>query len=136
MTPTATSSLFDSVPDDYMMFGRGESFNVEAFEKTLGLTKEDIPRVVGMSAKIDDAIPQQMRERIEEIANTMNMVAMAFNGDVGKAVTWFKVSNPLLGDVCPRDMIRLGRYERLRKFIVNAMIERRPAMRAAPLQPA
>jgi hypothetical protein len=26
--------------------------------------------------------------------------------------------------VSPRDMIRLGRYERLRKFIINAMMER------------
>ena len=30
----------------------------------------------------------------------------------------------MLGDVSPRDMIRLGRYERLRKFIINAMIDR------------
>ena len=30
----------------------------------------------------------------------------------------------MLGDVSPRDMIRLGRYERLRKFIINALLER------------
>jgi hypothetical protein len=54
----------------------------------------------------------------------MNLVAQAFDGDVEKAVAWFKARNPLLGDVSPRDMIRLGRYERLRKFIIAAMMGR------------
>ena len=38
---------------------------------------------------------------------------------------------PLLDDVSPRDMIRLGRYERLRKFIIHAMTERVANQRAA-----
>jgi hypothetical protein len=37
---------------------------------------------------------------------------------------WFKTRNPLLGDISPRDMIRLGRFERLRKFIINAAIKK------------
>ena len=52
------------------------------------------------------------------------MVAKAFDGDVDKTTAWFRARNPMLGDVSPRDMIRLGRYERLRKFIINAMMER------------
>ena len=121
-------SLFDSVPEDYLQFGRGASFNAKAVPQALGLKKEEVSRLAGVSAKsvrYDDNMPEQVRERLEEIGNTMNMVAQAFGGDVEKAVAWFKARNPLLGDVSPRDMIRLGRYERLRKFIVNAMIERR-----------
>jgi Asp-tRNA(Asn)/Glu-tRNA(Gln) amidotransferase C subunit len=93
----------------------------------LGLKKEDVSHLASVSAKsvrYDEAIPEQVRERLEEVANTMNMVANAFGGDVQKTVTWFRTRNPLLGDVAPRDMIRLGRYERLRKFIINAMYER------------
>jgi hypothetical protein len=33
----------------------------------------------------------------------------------------------MLGDVSPRDMIRLGRFDRLRRFIISAMAERAPA---------
>ena len=74
------------------------------------------------------------RERLEELAQTINMVAGVFAGDVNKTVAWFKARNPLLGDVSPRDMIRLGRYEKLRKFIINAMLESRGAAR--PTSPA
>jgi len=69
-------------------------------------------------------MPAQIRERFEEIANTINLVAQAFDGDIEKTVAWFKARNPLLGDVSPKEMIRLDRYERLRKFIINAMVER------------
>lgn len=123
-------SLFDSVPQDYLQFGRGASFDARAVPQALGLKKEDVSRLASVSPKsvrYDDAMPEQVRERLEEIGNTMNFVAQVFDGDVEKAVTWFKTRNPLLGDVAPRDMIRLGRYERLRKFIVNAMMERRTA---------
>jgi len=52
------------------------------------------------------------------------MVAKFFDGDTDKTVLWFKARNPLLGDISPKEMIRLGRYERLRKFIINALIKR------------
>ena len=42
-------------------------------------------------------------------------------GDADKTGTWFKTRNPLLGDISPRDMICLGRFQRLRKFIWLAM---------------
>lgn len=119
--------LFDSVPNDYLQFGRGASFDPKRVPKVLGLNKEDVSRVASVSVKsvrYDDAIPEQVRDRLEEIANTINMVAEAFDGDIEKTVAWFRARNPMLGDVSPRDMIRLGRYERLRKFIINAMSDR------------
>ena len=54
---------------------------------------------------------------------TANMVAKFFDGDTDKTVLWFKARNSLLGDISPKEMIRLGRYERLRKFIVNAVLK-------------
>lgn len=123
-------SLFDSVPDDHMGFGCGASFNAKAVQGFLGLKKEDISRLTAVSPKsvrFDEAMPEPVREHLEEIALTINLVAKVFEGDVDKTATWFKARNPLLGDISPRDMIRLGRFERLRKFILNAMIESRPA---------
>ena len=128
--------LFDAVPQDFMRFGQGMAFEPRKVPDVLGLKNEDVARLAAVSAssvRYDDAMPQQMRDRLEEIANTINMVAGLFNGDVNKTAAWFKARNPMLGDVSPRDMIRLGRYERLRKFIINAMAERsaKPASQAA-----
>ena len=53
------------------------------------------------SVRYDDAIPEQVRDRLAEIANTMNLVASTFDGDVAKAATWFLTRNPMLGDVSP-----------------------------------
>ena len=120
-------SLFDTVPDDLLHFGHGDSFDAKRVPSLLGLKKEDVSRLASVSVKsvrYDDAIPEQMRERLEEIASTINMVAKAFDGDAEKTSAWFRARNPMLGDVSPRDMIRLGRYERLRKFVINAMMVR------------
>lgn len=127
--------LFETVPNDVFKFGLGPDFSPKKVTEVLGLKKEDISHLAAVSAKsvrYDEFIPEQVRERLEEIANTMNMVANAFDGDVHKTVAWFRTRNPMLGDVSPRDMIRLGRYERLRKFIINAMHER-SAERYLPL---
>lgn len=119
--------LFDIVPPDVMQFGQGGAFVPKMVPELLDLKKEDVSRLSGVavsSVRYYDAIPAPMRERLEEVAHTINMVASLFGGDVNKTVAWFKARNPMLGDISPRDMIRLGRYERLRKFIINAMNER------------
>ncbi len=131
---TGRFDLFDSVPHDYMQFGCGAGFNAKAVQSFLNLKKEDVSRIASVSPKsvrFDDAMPEPVRERFEEIAQTINLVARVFDGDAEKTVAWFKARNPLLGDVSPRDMIRLGRYERLRKFILNAMLENRSVSEAA-----
>lgn len=124
---TAGFSLFDSVPEDYFHFGEGKSFQPKLVPDALGLKREDVSRLASVSVKsvrYDNAIPEPVRERLEEIGITVNMVAKFFDGDVDKTVTWFKARNPMLGDVSPRDMIRLGRFERLRKFIINAILDK------------
>ena len=86
-------SLFDSVPNDYFNFGEGGSFQPRVVPDVLGLRREDVSRLASVSLKsvrYDDAIPEQVRERLEEIAITINMVAKFFDGDTDKTVTWFK----------------------------------------------
>jgi Protein of unknown function (DUF2384) len=119
--------LFDSVAKDPLRFGFGSSFQPKRVTEALGLKKEDVSRLASVSVKsvrYDQAMPEQVRERLEEIAQTINLVAEMFDGDAEKAVAWFKARNPMLGDVSPREMIRLGRYERLRRFIVDALLDR------------
>jgi hypothetical protein len=117
-------ALFDTVPPDLMGSGLGSSFNAKSVQSFLSLKKEDVSHIADVSPKsvrFDDAKPVPVRERLQEIANTINLVARFFGGDVDKTGTWFKTRNPLLGDISPRDMIRLGRFDRLRKFIWLAM---------------
>ena len=128
-------SLFDTVPPDLMGFGLGSSFNGKSVQSFLGLKKEDVSRLADVSPKsvrFDEAMPEPVRERLQKIAITINLVAKVFEGNADKTVAWFQTRNPLLGDISPRDMIRLGRFERLRKFIFQAMTEdeRRPSSSA------
>ena len=123
---SSSFGLFDSLPPDHFHFRLGEQFNARAVPEVLGLKKEDVSRIASVSVRsvrYDKAIPEQMRERLEEIGTTINLVATFFEGDPAKTIAWFKAKNPLLGDISPRDMIRLGRFDRLRKFIVKAMVE-------------
>ncbi len=118
--------LFDTVPEDLLQFGHGATFDARKAAQFLSLKKADVGRIAAVaesSVRWDDGIPEAVRDRLEEIASTINLVAKRFDGDPEKTVAWFKARNPLLGDVSPRDMIRLGRYDRLRRFIIQAMTQ-------------
>ena len=134
-------ALFDTIPPDLMGFGLGSSFNAKSVQTFLSLKKEEVSRIADVSPKsvrFDEAMPEPVRERLQEIAITINLVAKVFGGDVDKTVTWFKTRNPLLGDISPRDMVRLGRFERLRKFILASLQEvpKAPAAQVYALDPA
>jgi hypothetical protein len=124
----SAATLFSNIPQqDLLGFGLGPQFQPRRVTEWLDLRKTDVSRVADVSpnsVRYDEEIPVAMRDRLEEIAMTCNLVAQAFDGDVVKTAIWFKARNPLLGDVSPRDMVRLGRFDRLRKFIINAMNER------------
>lgn len=116
--------LFDTVPEDILQFGHGKTFDAKKAAQFLSLKKSDVGRIAAVaesSVRWDHNIPEAVQVRMEEIASTINLVAKQFSGDPEKTVAWFRARNPLLGDVSPRDMIRLGRYDRLRRFIIQAM---------------
>jgi hypothetical protein len=70
--------------------------------------------------RFDANIPEPVAERLREIANIANLVAQFFAGDAQKVALWFEIANPMLGNVSPRDMIRIGRYKRLLNFVIDA----------------
>lgn len=116
--------MFDTIPEDLLQFGHGEAFDAKKAAQFLGLKKVDVGRIAAVaeaSVRWDSNIPESVRVRMEEIASTINLVAKQFAGDPEKTAAWFRARNPLLGDISPRDMIRLGRYDRLRRFIIQAM---------------
>ena len=132
----STAPLYSNLPKgDPLGFGIGGQFHPEKVRDFLQLKKEEVSRLADVSVKsvrFDAAIPTAVLERFEEIAVTCNMVAEAFDGDVEKTALWFRTRNPMLGDISPRDMIRLRRFDRLRRFIIGAVADRAPVAHKTP----
>lgn len=85
-----------------------------------------------MDAKRFDELIQSLREAGQiarvgagqgELEQLCEQVVGFFEGDLTKAALWFRLPNPLLGDLTPRDMIRYGRYAKLQEFVVEAIAE-------------
>lgn len=116
------SSLFGTIPShDYLGLLKGN--NPRKVVDYLRLTKEEVASATGISKssiRYDEKIPKELIERLQEIAVICALVANFFKGDLDKTALWFQIKNPLLGNISPRDMIRIGRYEKLIKFIYNA----------------
>lgn len=118
-----------SSEDRMQLFSKGkpEGKRIADF---LNYKKQDVAAATGIplaSIRYDIKMPDELRERLVEWATALNLVASYFN-DVEKTVLWFQVSNPLLGNMSPRDMIRLGRFKKLLKFIQTALDENQRKM--------
>lgn len=123
---TSPAFFANAADHDVLGFGVGPDLNPKAVADWLGLEKTDVSRLADIpvkSVRWGETMPEAVRERLEEIATTCNLVAKAFDGNVIKTALWFKAKNPMLGDVSPRDMVRLGRLDRLRKFVLSSLTE-------------
>ena len=131
--PTTSPGIFGTVAKrDHLSLFEDDTPNYEEVVDFLEFKKEDVSKAAGVSlgsVRYDEKIPAQLRERMREWANLLNLVAEHFQGDGTKTTLWFTMPNPLLGNIPPRDMIRFGRYKKLLKFIVNALAENKGSSR-------
>lgn len=120
-------ALFRTVPEqDFLGFWGDQALHADKVVKFLNLDRSDVAKVAGVSVKsvrFDHKIPREVLERLTEIATICGLVAQFFDGDERKTALWFRTPNPLLGSMPPRDMIRLGRYQKLHRFVVDALLE-------------
>ena len=125
MTSASTNPLFRNVAlSDPCGFWADQMLRAEKVAAFLELDKNDVSKLANVSkasVRYDDRMPNVVREHLEQIANICTLVAKAFDNDISKTVLWFKTPNPLLGNISPRDMIRAGRYEKLRQFVLDAV---------------
>jgi predicted nucleotidyltransferase len=123
----ARAALFRTVPDrDYLGFWAGANFKAEVLVEFLELKKADIARITGVSlasVRFDHKMPGRVRDHLLALATLCALVAQHFSGDAVRTALWFKTANPLLAHVSPREMLRLGRFEKLRRFVLEAMQE-------------
>lgn len=126
---TGTAALFGTIPQkDYLALFPPSGTDYQKVVKLLDFSKKDVARASNVpvqSVRYDLKIPKELQERLVEWAVALNMVAQFFK-DEQKTLLWFRTPNPLLGDITPREMIRIGRFKKLHKFIVNALSENEP----------
>jgi uncharacterized protein (DUF2384 family) len=121
------AALFENVPkEDYFSLFPPTGPDYQKVVKLLDFQKKDVARasnIAVQSVRYDPPkMPRELAERIQEWGVAISLVAQFFK-DQQKTILWFKTPNPLLGDVTPRDMIRLGRFKKLRQFILDALSE-------------
>ena len=120
------ATLFDTVPkDDPLLLFPGGDTDYQRAVKLLDFKKRDVAKASQISiqsVRYDQKIPKELEERVREWAVALSLVAQYFKNE-HKTVLWFKTPNPLLGNIAPRDMIRVGRFKKLYQFILNALGE-------------
>ncbi len=128
----AIPSLFQTVPKKNYFFDSltsGKPAEFQQVARFFEFKKEDVARaaeVAPTSVRYDEKMPDELQERLREWAIVVNLVAEFFDGNLDRTVQWFRMPNPMLGFMSPRDMIRAGRFRKLLKFITTAMEEGRP----------
>ena len=119
-------ALFESIPsEDYFNFFKGSEPDGKKVVDFLRYKKEDVSIATGVplkSIRYDLKMSSELRGRLMEWATAINLVGNYFK-DLNKTVLWLHTSNPLLGNMSPRDMIRIGRFKKLLKFIQTALDE-------------
>src|SRR6188768_2108458 len=108
--------IFANIPKkDYLsLLDKGEVRASKVID-FMEFRKDDVAKAAGVpanSVRYDKRMSQTLKERLTEWANLFNLVAQFFDGDPVKTALWFKTSNPMLGDISPRDMIRVGRSQK------------------------
>ena len=86
------------------------------------LSKADLGRISKVSkssVRFDANIPEPVTATLREIANIANLVDEFFAGDIEKVRLWFEIANPMLGNISPSNLIRIGRYKRLLSFVLS-----------------
>lgn len=120
-------ALYQNIPQkDPLEFWSTHGLDYGKVSRFLDLDKNELSKIGGVSkrsVRLDERIPHDLKERLAQVAIICTMVAEHFEGNVDKTALWFKTSNPMLGGISPREMIRFGRYKRLKKYVDNARIE-------------
>lgn len=122
------TGLFETVVkegEDYLSLFKSGKPDYQRVVEVLDFKKSDVAKASSVppeSVRYDGRIPKDLAERLLEWAVALVAVGRYFK-DPQKTILWFKIPNPLLGNVAPREMIRVGRFQKLHRFIQTALEE-------------
>jgi hypothetical protein len=114
--------LMSTVPksNNYPDLQNNETLRLVA--QDLELSNEDLANEIAVrvsSIRWDDSMPPKLRQRLREYALISDHILNYFEGDKARTAHWFKIPNPLLGGLSPRQMVSLGNGIKLQEIIVN-----------------
>lgn len=123
--PTLESGLFSTVaPEDYFnIFNPNGEPDAKEITRLLDYKKKDISVATDIPVsqiRFDNQIPKEFVNRAREWGTALNLVCSHFQ-DTKKTVLWFQTPNPMLGNISPRQMIIVGRFNKLLKFVQTAL---------------
>ena len=123
---TAAQDLFGNIPheDKFNLYSEGQVDGKKVVD-FLDYKKRDVAVAANIpvkSVRYDNKMPAALKERLREWAIAINLVGIYFNYE-HKTMLWFDTTNPLLGNISPKAMIRAGRFRKLIRFIQTALEE-------------
>lgn len=84
---------------------------------------KELSRAQDVPVCVDEESAELFRTLLIRLANLVNLIAEFFSNDIHKVELWFTLPNYFFGNSSPRDMIRLGRYDKVLNFVVDALEE-------------
>ena len=125
MRASSSAQAFNNVPNhDYLKFFEKSKLEPKRVVDFLKFDQTDVAKATTLpksSIRYDERIPEELEQRLTEIAVICELVAGYFKGDVQKTALWFQLPNPQLGNIAPREMIRYERYKKLLRFVQSAL---------------
>ena len=120
--------LFTSIPrrDRLGLFDDGNPKGT-AIVAFLELRNQDVAKAANVarsSVRYDLRMPDVLKDWLLQVGTAIDLVAEFFD-DSKKASLWFRTPNPLLGNITPIEMIRMGRIKKLLNVIQTAIEENR-----------
>ena len=118
---TATQSFNTSIPNHFGLFDIEGEVNCEKTINSIQLSKDELAQSFQLSSNQlrFDRASKETKKVIAELAESIERVAEIFSGNKAKTKRWFNVPNPHFGNASPKDIIIIGRFERVKKFIFS-----------------
>jgi hypothetical protein len=117
-----THNLMMTVPKSNNYSNLQDNETLKLVAQDLELSNEDLAREIAVrvsSIRWDENMPQKLKQRLKDYALISDHILKYFDGDKVRTAHWFKIPNPLLGGLTPRQMISLGNGIKLQEMIVN-----------------
>jgi uncharacterized protein (DUF2384 family) len=96
---------------------------VDRMTDLLSISRKELAAAFGLS--VDQIRPERMsniaKQRVKELAGTLEFVADIFSGNKDKALFWINTPNPNFGGISPKDMILRGRERKVHSFVMAAI---------------
>jgi len=121
------NQLFANLPSGNLfgVISKDGAYDYQQAAKLVGInSKRAVARAAGISeqsVRYDERMPVNLKEFFLEIISVLSIVAKETNNDREKVRLWFSMPNPMLGGVSPSQMILIGKYKKLLKFIERSL---------------